>query len=314
MSTRITWPEGKHFAFTIYDDTDLATLDNVKRIYSFLAECGLKTTKSAWPLKGEEEPELGGATCEDPDYLDWLLDLQKQGFEIGYHNATYHSSRRDDTIMGIEKFSQLFQNNPLTMAQHMDNKENIYWGSNRFNGINRFLYNILTRFKQHNQHHGHIEGNDYFWGDICKARVKYVRNFVFSNINTLKKCPYMPYHDPKRAYVNYWFASSGGRDISVQSFNKVISEANQDRLEQEGGACIMYGFFAFGFLQDNNKIEPRFESLMKRLSRKNGWFVPVATLLDYLLEVNGKHVITNKERSQLERTWLWDKFTGLVKK
>ena len=38
--------------------------------------------------------------------------------------------------------------------------------------------------------------------------IEQVRNFVFSDINTLKSCPYMPYQDPTKPYVNYWFASS----------------------------------------------------------------------------------------------------------
>jgi hypothetical protein len=43
---------------------------------------------------------------------------------------------------------------------------------------------------------------------------------------------------------------------------------------------------------------------MERLARKNGWFVPVSTLLDYLLELNGGHVISEEERGRLERAWL----------
>ena len=43
---------------------------------------------------------------------------------------------------------------------------------------------------------------------------------------------------------------------------------------------------------------------MRRLSGKNGWFVPVSTLLDFLLEAKGPHEITDSERSALERRWL----------
>jgi len=57
----------------------------------------------------------------------------------------------------------------------------------------------------------------------------------------------MPYHDPERPYVNYWFASSEGED--VEAFNKCIAEQAQDRLEQEGGACIMYTLFAKDFIK-----------------------------------------------------------------
>jgi hypothetical protein len=43
---------------------------------------------------------------------------------------------------------------------------------------------------------------------------------------------------------------------------------------------------------------------MRRLSAMNGWFVPVTTLLDFLLERNGRHVIADGERRALERRWL----------
>ncbi len=83
----------------------------------------------------------------------------------------------------------------------------------------------------------------------------------------------MPYHDPERPYVNARFASSEGAD--VVAFNRCLSEANQDRLEAEGGACIMYTHFASGFWSDGG-LDPRFAELMTRLAAKNGWFVPVS--------------------------------------
>ena len=36
MNKSLQWPDGKDFAFTVFDDTDYATLENVKEIYSFL--------------------------------------------------------------------------------------------------------------------------------------------------------------------------------------------------------------------------------------------------------------------------------------
>jgi hypothetical protein len=46
---------------------------------------------------------------------------------------------------------------------------------------------------------------------------------------------------------------------------------------------------------------------MKRLAQKNGWFVPVATLLDYLLARGGRHEIGDAQRRRLERGWLLEK-------
>jgi hypothetical protein len=114
----------------------------------------------------------------------------------------------------------------------------------------------------------------------------------------------MPYHDPAKPYVNYWFASSEGQH--VESFVATICEVNQDRLAAEGGACIMYTHFAVGFYRDGS-LDSRFEQLIRRLSRMNGWFVPVRTLLDFLLEVNGRHELSPAERRRLEWCWLWHK-------
>jgi hypothetical protein len=304
IKRKITWPDGKNFAFTVFDDTDLSTLENVKPIYALLTDLGLRTTKSVWAIRGNGKPLAAGSTCEDPDYLNWVGHLKENGFEIGYHNATFHSSLRNQTITGIERFAELFGHYPHSMANHSGCQEGIYWGNYRMTGLHELIYNLLTGQRRKGLFRGHIEGDPYFWGDICKEKIKYVRNFVFPDINTLKACPIMPYHDPRRPYVNYWFASSEGSRVEV--FNQCITESKQDRLEEERGACIMYTHFGAGFFRDGD-INSRFKSLIKRLSRKNGWFVPVFTLLDYLLAVKGHHDITDKERRQMERKWLWHK-------
>ena len=42
----MTWPNGKRFAFTIIDDTDKSTVENIKPVYDYLYSHGLKTTKT----------------------------------------------------------------------------------------------------------------------------------------------------------------------------------------------------------------------------------------------------------------------------
>lgn len=300
----ISWPDGKTFAFTVFDDTDCATLENVPSVYAFLADLGFRITKSIWPLQGEHTDLLMGSTCEDPEYLRWLIQLQESGFEIGFHNATWHSSPRKDTLRALEEFVRLFGDNPRTFATHANCREGMYWGSARLTSFHRVIYNLLALYRHAGTFEGHVEGSRYFWGDLCRERIYHVRNFVFHEINTLKACPFMPYHDPDRPYVRYWFASSDG--ACLQSYVDRVSEHNQDRLEEEGGACIMYTHFAKGFFGDG-KLDARFRLLMGRLSRKNGWFVPVSALLDYLSRVQGHHIITPRERRALERRWLLDK-------
>jgi hypothetical protein len=193
------------------------------------------------------------------------------------------------------------------MANHVGCLDAMYWGQYRLSGFHQHIYNVLTRFKHKGISYGHLPG-DYFWGDLCQARIKYVRNFVFQDINTLKACPFMPYRDPNRPYVNYWFASSHGP--VANTFNQCISEENQDRLEMEGGACIMYTHLARGF-QSGNGINPKFRYLMERLSMKDGWFVPVSTLLDYLLAYrSGVGSVALKQLKSMERRWLREKIAA----
>jgi hypothetical protein len=300
----IEWPDNKRFAFTIFDDTDCETLENTEPVYSFLADCGFRTSKSIWVVRGDPQKGFNmGQTCEDADYLQWLLKLQADGFEIGWHNSTWHGLPREQVSAALDRFAKLFGHPPVSAANHSPD-ERVYWNAARLSGVRKLIYGVLTQFRHRDQHAGHIKGDDYFWGDLCKEQIKYYRNFVYRDINTLKACPVMPYHDTARPYVNYWFASSDGHDVAA--FDDCLSERNQDRLEAEGGACIMYTHFAKGFFVDG-RLNPRFTELMRRLSQKKGWFPTTTALLDRLLAVNGHHDITDAERRRLEYKWLWEK-------
>lgn len=305
MATSVTWPDGKRFAFTVFDDTDHTTIRNGPPIYRLLSELGMRTTKSVWPIKGDDIPRIGGDTCQDPDYLEWTRRLQEQGFEIALHNVTYHSSTRERILEGLEVFKRYFGTYPNIQVNHTGCRDSLYWGDARLSGIKRLLYTILTRFNNRGRFQGHVESSEYYWGDRCKRDITYVRNFVYREINTLAACPWMPYFDEKRPLVNYWFASSEG--ATCERFCKTISEENQDRLEEENGACIMYTHFGTPDFYQNGEPNPRFKQLMERLSRKSGWFVPVSTLLDYILENRGRHVLSAVERNRLEWKWLMNK-------
>jgi hypothetical protein len=301
----INWPQGR-FAFTVFDDTDLSTIENTKPVYDFLAELGFRTTKSCWvrePRPGERGKHPG-RTATDPQYRQWLLELQSQGFEIGLHNASWASSTREETAQAFQQFEEWFGVPCKTLVNHVGVKESIYWGDARVSGLRRLVYNVLTRFSSRRRFCGHLEGTPGFWGDICRERVTYVRNFIFRELNALKVCPFTPYHDPDRPFVRYWFASADGHD--APTFVRAISEANQDRLEREGGACIMYTHFAKGFC-NAGRLDPEFARLMRRLAEKEAWFVPTGVLLDYLGERRGFATITPQQRRSLEWRWLRDK-------
>ena len=299
------FPDNKQFAFTVFDDTDLSTVDNVKPVYHLLLDLGILTTKSVWSLPSVPGAPIGGETLQDRHYLDFVRWLRHEGFEIGLHSVRNHDANRDDTQYGFEEFHRLIGQYPRTFAGHLTNRENLYWGADRFNRITlRLGYNLATRFVRHNHFKGHCKDSPHFWGDICQQHLSYTRNFVFNEINLDRINPTLPYHDPTKPFVNFWFSSSEGGD--VKSFCQMIAEPNQDRLEAEGGICIMYTHFAKGFCEDG-VLYTEFERLMRRLAKKNGWCVPVATLLDYLRQGQTQSIIPSKELMRMERKWLLTK-------
>ena len=299
----ISWPNGKQFAFTIFDDPDGQSLATSHILYGFLRDLGLRTTVAVWPFAAKREPNSGGETCGNPDYLRHIQNLANDGFEIAWHNATLHTSTRQETAQALEQFRNYFGHDPASMANHY-NGEALYWGPARLSGIRRTTYKLLTGYKSAKRYFGDTEGHPYFWGDLCRDRIRYCRNFVFSGLNTLRACPWMPYHDQQRPWVNRWFAASEG--AQGPSFFKAITEANQDRLMEEGGACILYTHFGHGFVSDG-KLHPTFVRLMERLSRKNGWFVPASTILDFLAAERGVFELDARTRRKLEWRWLSEK-------
>ena len=68
----------------------------------------------------------------------------------------------------------------------------------------------------------------------------------------------------------------------------------------------MYTHFGLGFW--DGRVHEGFAKLMTRLARRNGWFVPVSQLLDYLLEQRaGRSVLQPAQRRELENRWLMHK-------
>lgn len=304
MSASTPWPDGKSFAFTVFDDPDGDTVVARQHVYPLLSDLGFRTTKAVWPLGPLRERNSNGETCADAEYLEDAQALQSRGFEIAYHGAAPHSCTRDEVIRSLELFRRYFGSYPASMANHY-NADAIYWGQARLTGaLRRGIYNAMTRGENKNRFCGQVEGTPHFWGDVCRQRIRYCRNLVYREINTLRICPWMPYHDPERQYVDAWFSASEGAECPA--FVHMLGEANQDRLEAEGGLSIMYTHFGKGFVENGN-VNSRFSELMKRLSRKNGWFVPLTTILDYLRERNRQHVITPSQRNRLEWRWLVSK-------
>ncbi len=135
----VAWPNGKRFAFTIFDDPDGQSLETSRIVYRFLTDLGFRTTIGVWPLGARREPNSGGETCANPEYLDHVRRLAADGFEVAWHNATLHTSTREETAEGLDLFRAHFGRDPFSMANHY-NGEALYWGPERLSGIRRSMY------------------------------------------------------------------------------------------------------------------------------------------------------------------------------
>jgi hypothetical protein len=303
MNTEVgLWPEGRRFAFTIVDDTDFATLENVKPVYDFLHQTGFRITKTVWPLAPTETATTGGDTLENPNYRAWVRDLQTQGMEIAYHGATDHTSPRERVIESLDRFKTVVGHDPYVYASHVGQREAMYWGAARLDGLPRRIFRALNGLAgRDDNYYGELRESPCFWGDVCRSRITYTRGFTLKDINTLKLDPHMPYHDPRRPYVRYWFSGSDGPRVS--DFIRLIEPDHQDRLLEEGGACILYTHLGSGFVE-SGKVNPDFVRLMERLARLPGWFVPVRELLDHLRTRPGW--CPNADLEHLRRVqWMW---------
>jgi hypothetical protein len=256
-----------------------------------------------WPFRPINESTTDGGTLLDRDYRDWVLDMQKRGVEIALHGIADGSSDRPRISAGLDYFRSVIGSGPTIHTNHVRQAEGIYWGPRRLDAPLLNFYRAYRSVRGALQYDGASSGSPYFWGDLCRSQIKYVRNFVFNDVNTLKADPLMPYHDVKRPYVNFWFSASNG--AGPEAFCRLISEENQDRLASEGGACVVYTHFALGF----NPVPAEFRRLIERLARTRGWFVPATELLEH---VGAQRGWCRADRAPLlQMQWRWALERGL---
>ena len=292
-------PAGKRFAFSVLDDTDDSTLENVQPVYALLRELGLRTTKTVWPLDCPEGSRhfFAAETLQDKAYLEFAHELAGAGFELAFHGATMESSQRERTLEGLEFLRSEFGHYPRLFCNHGQNRENLYWGPRRFRTAPlRMLSRVLLR-ENGDSSEGEKEASKFFWGDVCRDIIRYVRNFTFERLNMLEVDPGMPYHLASTPYVGYWFSTADAHD--VEAFNRVLSRRRIDQLEADGGVCIVSTHFGKGFVKDG-RVNPATEGLLRHLVAKAGWFAPVSEVLDRLLEAGRGRTLTRRELLRLE--------------
>lgn len=299
------FPDGKRFAFTIMDDTDVATVENVRPVYRLLESLGLLITKTVWCVAAPEGSRdfSSSQTLEDLEYRDFVVDLQRRGFEIAFHCATMESSTRDRTIAALERFRATFGAHPRVHANHAFNRENLYWGNQRVDDpFLRLLHGRLVGTRE-NYYLGHVEDSPFWWGDLCAGHISYVRNLTFNGINLRRINPSMPYHDPARPLVRWWFSAVDADD--AEAFNTLLHPEQQDRLEREGGICIVATHLGKGFSR-NGSVHPVTRKRLEALASRPGWFPTVGELLDWLRSKQQADRLPELEWRRMQWRWALD--------
>lgn len=297
-------PNDKKFIFTIFDDTDVSTLENIRPVYDYLTELKIFTTKSVWPLESSQSTSnyKGSHSLQNREYASYIRELAGRGFEIAFHGASMESNSRELTIESLKRFQEILGFNPRTYASHAGNLENIYWGEHRFNfAAFRFLYRLLNSRKG-SKYSGQNPESKYYWADICRDSFDYVRTFTFNDINLLNVGKF-PYHVRDRACFKSCFYTSFADH--VEEFNRLLSVENQARLARERGVCIVTTHFGKGFVKDG-VLNPQTKYLLEQLVVNNGHFAPVSQILDYLRGLWGKNTIKPLDLFLLESRWFVD--------
>jgi hypothetical protein len=301
---RAPFPDGKRFAFSIFDDTDVGTLEYIRPIYELLDRLGFRTTKSVWPLPyyGSSHYE-GSATLDDSEYAKYVRHLQDRGFEIAFHGARMESTERADVHRAFEVYQQTLGCYPTSYAAHGHNSDNLYWGVDRFRfGVWRWLYQAIGG-RHERQGEGHRVESPFYWGDLAQKHLRYVRSFTYDELNLWKITTAIPYRTAGTPGANAFFPSSFADN--VEEFIELLSAPRQAQLEREGGLAIVGTHFGKGFLRDG-RVHPQVVDLLTGLSQRAGWFPPVSTLLDYLAEQQaGIPKLQGYDLFRLEALWFW---------
>jgi len=290
-------PNNKRFIFTIIDDTDDAFSPNIDKVYDVLIDNGLKTTKTVWVFPVRDHERSKGDCLENENFKEFILKIKAKGFEIGLHNVGSGTFSREEIKNGLKQYEEIIGEKPNIHVNHSYNADNIYCGPKRFG----FPFNIIVKYlySSYNNFSGDIRTSNHFWGDLHKKIIKYSRNYEIDDINTYKKNKYMPYKDKRYdEFCNYWYSSTFAPNQWM--FNDIVTKKSIDKLENEGGVCILYTHL--GYYYKNGQVDQGFKEMITYIGKKKtGLFLPVSDVLDLL----NKNKEINKVKEYLP---FWKKF------
>ncbi len=280
------------------DDTDKSTLQSTRVVYEYCLERGIKPTRFLWSHEPTEwsgvvnpEEPISGASLEDPEYCEYCKDLASRGITFGLHGASSGNSTRERTIAGIKRFEEVFGSKPRLFVGHMRNAENIYWGPGRY--TNPILRAIAKLLVIRATYHGEDESSPYYWADICREQISYIRLYRTRALNVLKKNPSMPFHDKRFPAVKHWYSATG-QNLELLSR---LTESGIEQISREDGLLLHYAHSSW-FVDDPEAESPKLLEDARRGfdligSRDDVWCAGVGEVLDRLLHIKNL-IITNR--------------------
>jgi hypothetical protein len=213
------------------------------------------------------------------------------------------SSRRERTLRGLAFLAAEFASLVQLHANHGLNRENLYWGSKRFHVIPAARVEALLRRRSADYFCGECRESPYFWGDACRERFEYVRNFTFRVVDVLSVNPEMPYRVANTPYVRHWFSATDAPD--GRAFKQIITCNGLKRLESAGGVCIVSTHLGKGFTRAG-RLDPEIDETLAYLAGRPGWFAPVSEILDHLRASTGAPLLGRVSLLRLELRFLKD--------
>lgn len=308
MAAQVSFPEGKRFAFTILDDTDDTTVANGRPIYALLERLGFRTTKTVWALNSPPElqgPYFAAETLERAEYLAWVHELARAGFEIAFHNASMGSSLREQTLRALEIIGREFPGMPRLHCNHGQNRENIYWGAERYGTAEIALaYRAAARLRGSPRYEGHRPNSAYYWSDIAAERIAFVRRFAFARLNCAEIKPGGLYFDPAKPDIPLWFNTADAPD--AKAFLRLVTRTAIDDLAARGGWCILSTHLGKGFVK-GGEVDAKVRDILEYTASLPGWFVPASDLLDHLHQRQGHSVLGPLSRRAMEYDHVLDR-------
>ncbi len=271
----------------VTDDTDFFQFDTTDPVYALIDSLGLRVTKTVWAFDHPEHPpRRAGLTLDDPAYREWVAGEAAHGHEIALHSATAGHDERATTIAAFDTLESLTGTPARIVVFHSTNREAFYWGDRRLpSPLLRWVY---ARRTGGSDFEGDEPSSPFYWVDVSRDLVTYVRGYTTDEINTLAVDPSMPYEDPWTPDAPLWCASSNGR--LAGEFERLLAANNVERLKRQQGVSLVYTHFARGFTEPSEHGNSRVtraarEAFVRCGADSEVEFAPAGEVLDRLRAV-----------------------------